>query len=48
VGSGLLVGLIASRLGLPVVFVAGGSVLVLAVIAAMLASQKVFGHSGSR
>jgi DHA3 family tetracycline resistance protein-like MFS transporter len=42
VGAGLVVGFIAARLGLPVVFVVGGSVLVLVVIAMLLASRAMF------
>lgn len=48
VGSGLVVGIIASRLGLPVVFVVGGSVLVVVVIVAMFVSQTLFARSGKR
>ncbi len=40
--SGLMVGVIASRLGLPVVFVFGGAILVLAIIASMFSSRAVF------
>jgi len=47
-GSGLVVGVIASRLGLPVVFVVGGSVLVLAVIVTLFVSRGIFGRPGSR
>lgn len=45
VGSGLLVGLIASRLGLPVVFVVGGSLLVLSVIVSLFVSPAAAGRS---
>lgn len=48
VGAGLLVGFIASRLGLPVVFVVGGSVLVLAAIAILFASRAMFGRGATR
>lgn len=47
VGAGLVIGFIASRLGLPVVFVVGGSVLVLVVIAMLFASRAMFDRSAS-
>jgi MFS transporter, DHA3 family, tetracycline resistance protein len=48
VGAGLLIGFIASRLGLPVVFVVGGSVLVLVVIAMLFASHAMFDRDAAR
>jgi len=47
VAAGLLVGFIASRLGLPVVFVVGGSVLVLVVIAMLFMSRPMFDKSAN-
>ncbi len=48
VGAGLLIGFIASRLGLPVVFVVGGSVLVLVVVAMLFASRAMFDRDAAR
>jgi DHA3 family tetracycline resistance protein-like MFS transporter len=42
VGSGLLVGFLASRLGLPAIFVICGAILVVVIIGVLFSSRAVF------